>query len=480
MRIPLDRQSPVSLYRQIAAHLHASICSGALPVGARLPATRALARDLGVNRLTVETAYGELEAAGLVGGRSGSGTFVLAPSALPPSQPRSPLPWPAWQQSLASRRKPDPCETPSSGRIISLAEGGGAPGLFPAEELRRVLQQVLRRDSTAALEYGPAEGHEGLRRVIAEVLASQGLAARPDDIVVTSGSQQALSLVATLLVRPGDTVLVENPTYSTALELFRGQGYEIATVPTDGDGMRTDLLEPVLLRHHPRLIYTVPTFHNPTGTCLSVARRRALLALADKHNVPVLEDDYVGDLRFEGRAQAPLKAWDQGGRVLYTSTFSKMLAPGLRVGFLVAEGPVRSLLVEHKRLLDLATSNLLQRAVEAYVTVGRYQAHLRRTVRVYRRRRDAMVEALHHHLPELELTPPRGGLFVWARLPRGVSSRRLQPLARAAGVDFAPGSRFFAEPREGDPFLRLSFAMHEPAVLEEAVRRLARVVRGRG
>jgi len=480
MRIPIDRQRPVALYQQIEAHLRRTIASGALVPGARLPATRALARDLGVNRLTVEAAYDELEADGLVAGRAGSGTYVLAAPALSRSGPRPEQAWPAWQLGLGGRQRTAPDEGACPARAISFADGRGDPALYPVEELRRVLQGVMRRDGSAALEYGPAEGQPGLRRTIAELLASQGLPARAEDVLVTAGSQQALALAATLLARPGDTVLVERPTYSGALELFRAQGLQVVAIPTDGEGMRTEELEPLLLRHHPRLIYTVPTFHNPTGTCLPAPRRRELLALADRHNVPVVEDDYVGDLRYDGRAQAPLKAWDRGGRVLYTGTFSKMLAPGLRLGFLLADGPVHAALVERKRLLDVATSNVLQRAVEAYVTVGRYHTHLRRTVRLYRRRRDAMVQALRRHLPSLGLTPPRGGLFVWARLPGGLSSRRLLPVAREAGVDFAPGSRFFLDPREGDPFLRLNFTAQEPGIVEEGVRRLARAVRRAG
>jgi GntR family transcriptional regulator/MocR family aminotransferase len=477
MRIPIDRQRPLALYQQIESHLRRTIASGALAPGARLPATRALARDLGVNRLTVETAYDELEADGLVAGRAGSGTYVLAAPPAPPSRAHPEPAWPAWQLDLAGRSRPIAGEEPRPARAISLAEGRGDPALYPVDELRRVLQAVMRRDRGLALEYGPAEGQPGLRRTIAELLASQGLPARAEDVLVTAGSQQALALAALLLARAGDTVLVERPTYSGALELFRALGLQVVGIPTDADGMRTEELEPLLLRHHPRLIYTIPTFHNPTGTCLPAGRRRELLALADRHNVAVLEDDFVGDLRYDGRAQAPLKAWDRGGRVLYAGTFSKMLAPGLRLGFLLADGPVHAALVERKRLLDVSTSNVLQRAVEAYVTVGRYRSHLRRTVRLYRRRRDALVQALGRHLPALELVPPRGGLFVWARLPAGPSCRRLLPAAHEAGVDFAPGYRFFPDPKDGEGFLRLNFAAHEPAVLEEGVRRLARAVR---
>jgi GntR family transcriptional regulator/MocR family aminotransferase len=237
--------------------------------------------------------------------------------------------------------------------------------------------------------------------------------------------------------------------------------------------MRVDRLEPLLQIHHPGLIYTIPNFHNPTGACMSSRRRRELVELADRYNVPILEDDFVGDLRYEGRAQPALKALDPGGRVLYTSTFSKMLMPGLRVGFLVAEGPAYGRLVAHKRVTDLATSNLIQRALEAYVTVGRYQAHLRRTRRVYCKRRDVMLQAIERFLPaDVYVTPPQGGLFIWLRLPKGISSTELLPLACEQGVAFAPGSTFFPEAHIGQSFVRLSFVAQPTQDIEVGIARL--------
>jgi GntR family transcriptional regulator/MocR family aminotransferase len=212
---------------------------------------------------------------------------------------------------------------------------------------------------------------------------------------------------------------------------------------------------------------------------MSGQRRRQLVELADRYNVPILEDDFVGDLRYDGRAQPALKALDPGGRVIYASTFSKMLMPGLRVGFLVAEGPVYERLVDRKRVTDLATSNLIQRALEAYVTVGRYQAHLRRTRRVYRKRRDAMLQAIERFLPdEVHITPPQGGLFIWMRLPEGMSSTKLLPLACKQGVAFAPGSAFFTEERLGLPFARLSFVAHPLKDIEFAIARLGWAIDG--
>jgi GntR family transcriptional regulator/MocR family aminotransferase len=233
----------------------------------------------------------------------------------------------------------------------------------------------------------------------------------------------------------------------------------------------------LLQQQHPKLIYTIPNFQNPTGACLSLPRRRQLIALADRYNIPILEDDFVGDLRYEGRAQPALKALDPGGRVIYVGTFSKMIMPGLRVGFLVAEGPIFELLGQLKRVSDLMTSTLTQRALEVYVTVGRYQAHVRRSCQVYRRRRDAIVQAISCYLPAgAQVLAPQGGLFVWLRLPEGASALRLLPLAAEEGVEYAPGPRFFPHPPEGEPYIRLNFATQTPEDIDQGIRRLGRAL----
>jgi GntR family transcriptional regulator/MocR family aminotransferase len=312
-----------------------------------------------------------------------------------------------------------------------------------------------------------------LRATIAHVLASQGLQARAENILITAGSQQALSLVSQLLLKLGDTILVESPTYSGALELFRALGYAVIGIPMDKKGMQVEHLEKLLQQHHPKLIYTIPNFHNPTGTCLDSQRRHDLIVLADRYNIPILEDDFVGDLRYDGRAQPSLKALDPGGRVIYANTFSKMLMPGLRVGYLFIEGPVYDSLVNFKRVNDLASSTLIQRALEAYVTVGRYQVHLRRSCQVFRKRRDAMVAAIERFLPDdVEFEVPQGGLFLWVRLPGELSAVELLKTACKEGVDFVPGSRFFPDERQGADWMRLNFVVHSPEEIEEGIKRL--------
>ncbi len=277
MRIPLDRQGQTPLYQQIEHHLRESILSGSLAAGTRLPACRQLAQDLGVNRLTVENAYSGLEADGLVFARVGSGTYVLPPSPVQPvRQSRVEATWPLWQESLLSKNIVPKAGLPDEmlrqaghPHPISFAGGVSDARQFPAEEFRKVLQGVMRRDGMEALEYGERSGYGPLRAGIAHILAAQGLQVAPEHILVTAGSQAAIALVAQVLLKPDDVILVENPTYSIAIDLFKRLGFQVVGIPMDGQGMQVEKLETLLQQHHPKLIYTIPNFHNPTGTCLS-------------------------------------------------------------------------------------------------------------------------------------------------------------------------------------------------------------------
>lgn len=486
MRIPLDRQSEIPLYKQIKDYLQQGILSGSLAADTRLPASRQLAHDLGVNRITVENAYAELEAEGLVFSKLGSGTYVLTPDpllSLPKSN--SDAPWPLWQQSVLAQDKVTRSKVSDLKRdaalhpqLISFASGIGDANLFPAEDIRKALQSVMRRDGIAALDYGERSGYGPLRESIAHILASQGIQTLPENILITAGSQQALSLVSQLLLNPGDVILVESPTYSGALDLFHALGFKVVGIPVDAQGMQVEGLEKLLQQYHPRLIYTIPNFHNPTGTCLTTPRRRQLLVLADRYNIPIIEDDFVGDLRYEGHTQPALKALDPGGCVIYISTFSKMLMPGLRVGFIAANGPVYDFLVNFKRIHDVATSALVQRALEAYVTVGRYQTHLRRSCQIFRKRRDVMIAAIQRHLPAgVHFDIPQGGLFIWLQLPDDLDSDKLISLAWEDGVDFAPGKPFFPDGIQGGNWLRLNFVAQEPGQIDEGIKRLGKAIK---
>mgnify|MGYP001164700073 FL=1 len=485
MRIPLDRQNGIPIYQQIESHLRQAILSGNLPAETRLPACRQLAHDLGVNRTTVENAYSALEADGLVFSRMGSGTYVLPVYPLPAiSKNNTDAPWPLWQTNLQrnifsnSDTADEMLQASGHPHPISFASGISDARQFPVDEFRKVIQSVMRRDQIDALEYGERRGYAPLREGIARILASQGLQTHPDNILITAGSQQAIFLTSQVLLKSNDIILVEDPTYSAAIDLFRTLGFQIVGIPVDGQGMQVEKLETLLQLHHPKLIYTVPNFHNPTGTCLSSARRRQLIMLAGRYNVPILEDDFVGDLRYEGHTQPSLKSLDPGGQVIYVSTFSKMLMPGLRVGFIVADGPVNESLLNFKRLSDLATSTLIQRALDAYMTVGRYQTYLHRSSQIFRARRDAMIAAIERHLPSgISFETPKGGLFIWLRLPKSLSANDLLPIACKEGVSFSPGNSFFIDGVSGEDWIRLNFASQPIEDIEEGIQRLGTAVR---
>jgi GntR family transcriptional regulator/MocR family aminotransferase len=486
MEIPLDRACAVPLYKQIQQHIAHLIQRGTLPPHTRLPATRQLAADLGINRITVSNAYAELEAAGLVYAQIGRGTFV---SPTPDNRLRQDsaqletVDLPFWQQALSARPLPS-----ADGQLQSLMARAGEPGVisfaggvpdlstFPIEDFRKAMQTVFKRDGQAAMDYGQIQGYPPLRDAIARYLGEQGIPVTPDEIFIASGSQQALSLVAMALLRPGDTVVAESPTYANAIQLFKWLDIRLLGVSTDDDGMRVDLLEHLLQHHHPRLIYTIPTFQNPTGATMPGLRRRQLLAQAERHGLPIVEDDYIGDLRYDGPREPSLKALDLEGNVIHVSTFSKTLMPGPRVGFVLARGPLLERLVALKRQTDLGTSGLIQRALEVFVGEGRWRAHTRRVSRVYRERRDAMVKAMAHHFPHVaQWTPPKGGFFVWVRLPAWVSITDLYLAAIEHQVAFAPGPLFFPG-KPAYPAFRLSFSQQTPENINEGIQRLGRAL----
>ncbi len=486
MRIPINRESNIPLYQQIEQFLRDEILSAALPADTRLPSSRELAAGLGVNRITISNAYADLEAEGLVYSKPGSGTYVapLEDQEIGVSGEEDEE-WPLWQKML-SQRAPDRLRHPYPGfanglghpsrDTIDLSMGSGADDFFPVDEFRKSIDTVLRRDRNDAIGYGERAGHYPLRRTIAHILVNQGVPCQPENVLITTGSQQALMLVAHLLLRPGDTVLVESPSYSAALDLFASLGVRLVGAPMDEEGMRTDLLEDLLRTVQPQLIYTIPTFHNPTGTCLSGSRRRQLIALAGRFNVPILEDEFVGDLRYDGRSQPALKAFDSGNNVIYTGTFSKMLMPGLRIGYIVANGPVYENLLELKRINDLATSDLIQRTLDTYINVGRYQSYLRKACREYRSRRDATASAIERRLPkEAQFNLPQGGLFIWLRLPPGVMDEQVVRAAAEEKLALTPGCAYFPG-QEEHGFLRLNFARYNEETMEEGIKRLGRAI----
>jgi 2-aminoadipate transaminase len=369
--------------------------------------------------------------------------------------------------------------------MISFAGGLPAPEVFPVAEFQAACQRVLAQHGPQALQYSTTEGYRPLREMIARHMARYGIVVEPDNVLITSGSQQALDLIGKVFVNPGDRLLVEKPTYVGALQAWNAYQAEYLSVPLDDDGLRTDVLE-AALRAGPKFIYVLPNFHNPAGVTLALERRRTLVDLADRYGVPIVEDDPYGQLRYEGEHLPPLVVLDgqlhasdgapYSGNVLYLSTFSKTLAPGLRLGWIVAPAEVIRRLALAKQGADLHTSTLTQMVAYEVARGGFLDRHVRVIRQVYRERRDAMVMALAKYFPPgVRWTTPQGGLFLWVTLPEGVDAADLLPAAIAARVAFVPGAAFHAD-GSGRHTLRLNFSNATPAQIDAGVRRLGGVL----
>ncbi|MGY1747375.1 aminotransferase-like domain-containing protein [Blastococcus sp. SYSU D00695] len=364
-------------------------------------------------------------------------------------------------------------------QVISFAGGLPAPELFDADGLRAAFATALAGDrARRSLQYAPTEGDPQLRALVAERMTARGLPTAAGDLLVTTGSQQALTLVATALLDPGAVVAVEEPTYLAALQCFQLAGARVVPVGSDEHGVDPDALAEVVERERPALLYLVPTFANPTGRTLPAQRRAAVAEIAARAGLWVVEDDPYGELRYRGTPERPLAAEPAGeDRVLYLGSFSKIAAPGLRIGWLRAPASLLPALTVAKQAADLHTSTVDQAAAAAWLAATDVEAHVARLCAAYVERRDAMIAAMPATLPDGSAwSDPDGGMFTWVRLPGDVDTAELLPRAVAADVAFVPGAPFFA----GTPdraTLRMSFTTNTPEQIAEGMARLAGVLR---
>ncbi|KOX13646.1 transcriptional regulator [Saccharothrix sp. NRRL B-16348] len=357
--------------------------------------------------------------------------------------------------------------------VISFAGGLPAPELFDVDALRAAYDQAVSRRS---LQYAPTEGDADLRGLVADRLSGRGLPTAVEDLLVTSGSQQALTLVATALLEPGAVVAVEEPTYLAALQCFQLADARIVPVAGDEYGMDPAALADVIERERPELLYLVPTFANPTGRTLSAGRRAEIAALADRHGLWVVEDDPYSELRYRGEPVPSLASMSD--RVLYAGSFSKVGAPGMRLGWLRAPASIMRTLVIVKQAADLHTSTVDQAAAASYLKANDLDEHIRGLCAAYRERRDAMIGALPSTVPAgTRWSDPDGGMFVWVTLPGGVDTAELITAALARDVAFVPGAPFYATTPDRST-LRLSFTTNTTDEIVEGMRRLATVLRG--
>lgn len=366
--------------------------------------------------------------------------------------------------------------------VISLSGGMPDVSLIPYDAIRQAVDAVVDDDSlrAIALQYGGTEGTNGMKQVVCDLMRDIGVRCNTNQVFLTSGAQQALSLIAKTFLDPGDIVITEGPTYLTALSAFNAYEPEIITVPFDEEGMRMDLLEETLKRigkGNPRLkfIYTIPNFQNPGGVTMSDARRKRLIELVQEYKVMLLEDDPYGRLRYEGGHQVPLKAMDS--RVVYLGTISKTMAPGLRVGWIVAPRHVLAKINLVRQGADLCSSSFDLAVVEHYFTDTNWKKILQGFIQVYGKRRRAMLDALEEFFPEeATWTHPEGGFFIWVTLPEYVDTGSMLPEALEAGVTYVPGDSFYPDGKAGKNCMRINFSYESPENIREAIRRLAEVI----
>ncbi len=448
------------LVRQLAAEIHAGIW----PPGSRLPPERTLAAKVGVHRSTVALAYDELRAMGLVDRRQGSGTYVHGDLwGLTPDWPRY-LAEGGFRPTEPLRRRMR--EVRLRPGIIDLTRSDLGPELWP-----RLSLSGLEDAIPAALGYADPFGLPALRAAIAvQYRQEYGMAVEPDDVFLTHGAQQALYLVARALLRPGDAVALEHPSFYYSLELLQSAGIRMLPVAMDGEGVLPDALDAVMERHRPAMVWLNPTFHNPTSTTMGLLRRREVLSVCHRWNVPVLEDDAYGNLGVDKDPPPPLKILDQTQRVIHVSTLSKILAPGLRIGWILAPRPVLERLSDVRSQVDLGDAGLTQAWAASFLTSPAWPQHRTFVRTSLRSRRDALAAALASIAPgSFTMSLPAGGLFAWFQWERQETDRARLERAVAAGVVYAPG-RIYGMP---DGYGRINYVTEAASRLQAGLQVLA-------
>lgn len=470
------------LHIGVAGDLLRRIESGEWKPGTRIPSIRDLATQLRVSPFTVSTAIRRLSAAGKIETIHGKGTYVAGRHEPTPAPP----PDLSWQNVLLRHPAPTRAnmvvgpliqQTAASPEMIVLASGGEATDILPTRSLETAWRGLLNDLSSGVLDGWTPSGELETRVWIADYLTKAGINARPEQLIITNGGQQALSLVAQTLLEADDTVLVERPMYPFALSIFDSLGVRCIDVPVDEHGLWVNVAEDLIERFRPKLVLTVPTGQVPTGLTMPLDQRRRLLEAARRHGIMILEDDHGSEISYDRPAPPAIKSLDTHGHVIYAKSFSKITLPTLRIGCLVAEGLILEALQNAKLIADRYTSTILQAAFLAYVKRPAFPRDLTRYRKIYRERRDAMLTALEREMPAgVSWTVPASGFYLWLTLPPGLSARDIGLRARTNGVLVASGAAFFAQ---GDPDtgFRLTFTSNDVDRLATGVQRLAEAIR---
>ncbi|SHI87285.1 PLP-dependent aminotransferase family protein [Desulfosporosinus lacus] len=471
----LDTSNKQPLYLQISLLIADKIQKQILPSGTKLPPERELADLFAVSRTTAINAYRKLEQQGLVWTKVGSGTYVAQARDL---ESLSEVPWPqlftAYPQNPLASILRDLVSTNAPG-TISLAAGMPDPALYPLETFTELFNHNIGTVPPADFGHIPTEGYYPLRRAIAAMLSEKGIPASTENILTLSGSQQGIYLLSKVLLEPGDYVVMETPTFIGAIQVFQAAGARILSLPYS-EKFSIELLEDFLIRYRPKLLYIIPTYQNPTGRVMPEQERKDLVKLAKRHRLVIVEDDPYSDLCYGEQPPQALKAMDSYGGVVYLGTFSKILFPGLRTGYLAGPPVLINRLALEKQFIDLHSSNIAQWLVTMFLNEGKLAEHLTKVRREYKKRRDTMAKALLRLcVKDIDFKVPEGGFYFWCKLKQAGTSQQLLQAAAKNRISFVPSEAFHTMPTPDNEF-RLCFTTHNETVLLESVQRLAKTL----
>ncbi|AOY77695.1 PLP-dependent aminotransferase family protein [Clostridium formicaceticum] len=472
----LDSTSPY--YLQIAALIRTKIIDHSMTIGEKLPAERELALLFKVSRTTAINAYRHLEKDGYVNIKNGSGTYVSDRYALE-NKTSNEIPWP---QLLKPHIQPSMASLMSELMVssfvedkISLDAGMPDPSYYPIDIFSKLHRDYLGELAPRDFGHIPVQGYEPLRHTIAQMLNLEGIKCHSNEVIILSGSQQGLYLTAKVLVEPGDYVIVQTPTYLGAIQVFQALGARVLSLPQRED-FSFEILEDYLARYRPKLLYCIPTFRNPNGAVINTEERKKLIQLAARYRLAILEDDPYSKYYYEDPPPMSLKSFDNYGGVVYLSTFSKTLMPGLRLGYMVAHPSLISRIILEKQYIDLHSNNISQWLLDLFIKEGYLEKHLIKMRGVYKNRRNVMADALNLGLKsKISFNIPKGGFYIWCRIIDNISSRKLLQETLKMGVSFVPGEAFYAVAGEDKDF-RLCFSQHNEKVILEGISRLEKAI----